>query len=56
MSITDANKFIADIHDRVPVPLDEVDFKPWLTGKAFKTVSEDLLHWRTGKSPPRCGR
>ena len=32
--VTDANALTRPIHDRMPVLLDEADFKPWLSGAA----------------------
>jgi putative SOS response-associated peptidase YedK len=34
MIITEPNKFVAEIHDRMPVLLSEKNFEPWLSGKA----------------------
>ncbi len=34
MIITEPNKFVAEVHDRMPVLLAEKDFKPWLDGSA----------------------
>ena len=34
MIITEPNKFVAEVHDRMPVLLAEEDFEPWLNGKA----------------------
>jgi putative SOS response-associated peptidase YedK len=34
MIITDANDFVRDVHDRMPVLLAEKDFEPWLSGAA----------------------
>ena len=32
MIVTDANKFVADIHDRMPVILESRDFEQWERG------------------------
>jgi putative SOS response-associated peptidase YedK len=34
MIITEPNKFVAEVHDRMPVLLAEKDYEPWLSGKA----------------------
>jgi putative SOS response-associated peptidase YedK len=34
MIITEPNKFVAEVHDRMPVLLAERDFEPWLSGRA----------------------
>jgi putative SOS response-associated peptidase YedK len=34
MIITNANKFVGEVHDRMPVMLEPKDFEPWLSGKA----------------------
>ena len=31
MIITEPNKFVAEVHDRMPVLLEEKDYEPWLT-------------------------
>ena len=54
MIITEPNKFVADIHDRMPVLFDEKDYEPWLSGKAglelLKPAPEDLLQrWPVSK-------
>jgi putative SOS response-associated peptidase YedK len=33
MIITEPNEFVAEVHDRMPVLLGEMDFEPWLSGK-----------------------
>jgi putative SOS response-associated peptidase YedK len=47
MIITESNKFVAEVHDRMPVLLAERDFEPWLSGSAglelLKPASNDLL-------------
>jgi putative SOS response-associated peptidase YedK len=47
MIITEPNKFVAEIHDRMPVLLAEADFASWLDGSAgpelLKPAAEDLL-------------
>jgi len=54
MIITEPNKFVADIHDRMPVLLTEKQFEPWLSGKAgveiLKPASDNLLQkWPVSK-------
>ena len=34
MIITAPNRFVAEVHDRMPVLLAETDFEPWLDGSA----------------------
>lgn len=34
MLITEPNQFVSEVHDRMPVILEERDFEPWLSGKA----------------------
>lgn len=34
MIVTEPNAFVAEVHDRTPVILDEKDFEPWLSGGA----------------------
>ena len=47
MIITEPNRFVAEVHDRMPVLLAEEDFEPWLSGKAglelLKPAPNDLL-------------
>jgi putative SOS response-associated peptidase YedK len=49
MVITDANKFVSDIHDRMPVILEAVHFEQWMDGDAndaaalMKPADEALL-------------
>jgi putative SOS response-associated peptidase YedK len=33
MIITEPNKFVAEVHDRMPVLLSEEQFDPWLSGE-----------------------
>jgi putative SOS response-associated peptidase YedK len=54
MIITDANDFVAEVHDRMPVILESDQFEPWLTGNAgielLKSASNDLLQrWPVSK-------
>jgi len=54
MIICEPNEFIAEVHDRMPVLLDEKDFEPWLQGKAgldlLKPTPNDLLQkWPVSK-------
>jgi putative SOS response-associated peptidase YedK len=47
MIITEPNRFVAEVHDRMPVLLAEEGFEPWLSGKAglelLKPAPNDLL-------------
>ena len=47
MIITEPNKFVAEVHDRMPVLLAEKDYEPWLSGKAglelLKPAAENAL-------------
>ena len=47
MIITDANEFVAKIHDRMPVLLQPKDFDGWLAGTAgtelLKPAPDDYL-------------
>jgi putative SOS response-associated peptidase YedK len=54
MIITEPNEFVAQVHDRMPVLLDEKDFEPWLSGSAglevLKPAAGDLLQrWPVSK-------
>ena len=54
MIITEPNKFVAEVHDRMPVLLDEKDYEPWLSGKAglelLKPAAENVLQkWPVSK-------
>ena len=54
MVITEPNKFVAEVHDRMPVLLAEKDYEPWLSGKAglelLKPAAESLLQkWSASK-------
>ena len=54
MIITEPNKFVAEVHDRMPVLLDERDYEPWLNGTAgvelLKPAAEDVLQkWPVSK-------
>ena len=54
MLITEPNKFVAEVHDRMPVLLDEKDYEPWLSGKAglelLKPAAENVLQkWPVSK-------
>jgi putative SOS response-associated peptidase YedK len=53
MIITEPNEFVAEVHDRMPVLLDQSDFEPWLRegGKALlKPAPNDLLQkWSVSK-------
>jgi len=48
MVITEPNKFVAEVHDRMPVILEAKDFEQWETGDAKDTAplrpaGEDVL-------------
>jgi putative SOS response-associated peptidase YedK len=47
MIITEPNRFVAEVRDRMPVLLAEEGFEPWLSGKAglelLKPAPNDLL-------------
>ena len=54
MIICEPNKFVAEVHDRMPVLLAERDFEPWLGGAAgldlLKPAPEDMLQrWPVSK-------
>ena len=54
MVITDANKFVAQVHDRMPVILEADQFEPWLSGSAgvelLKPAANDVLRrWPVSK-------
>jgi putative SOS response-associated peptidase YedK len=46
MIITEPNKFVAEVHDRMPALLAEKNYEPWLSGKAgpelLKPAPEDV--------------
>jgi putative SOS response-associated peptidase YedK len=57
MIITESNKFVAEVHDRMPVLLAEKDYEPWLSGKAglelLKPAAENVLQkWPVSKRAP----
>ena len=47
MIITEANQFVGELHDRMPVILEPAQFEPWLTGKIgldiLKPAADDVL-------------
>jgi putative SOS response-associated peptidase YedK len=54
MIITEPNKFVAEVHDRMPVLLAEKDYAPWLSGNAglelLKPAAENVLQkWPVSK-------
>jgi putative SOS response-associated peptidase YedK len=54
MIITEPNKFVAEVHDRMPGLLAEKDYETWLSGKAglelLKPAAENMLHkWPVSK-------
>ena len=38
MIITEPNEFVAEVHDRMPVLLGEMDFEPWLSGNGCRSA------------------
>jgi putative SOS response-associated peptidase YedK len=48
MIITEPNKFVGEVHDRMPVLLTESEFEPWLSGSSgaelLKPASE-VWYW-----------
>ena len=51
---TEPNKFVAEVHDRMPVLLGEKDYEPWLSGKAglelLGPAAENVLQkWTVSK-------
>jgi putative SOS response-associated peptidase YedK len=34
MVVTQANEYVAEVHDRMPIVLEADQFEPWLTGRA----------------------
>ena len=59
MVITEPNKFVAEVHDRMPVILEAKDFEQWETGDAKDTAplrpaGEDVLQrWPVAKRVSR---
>jgi putative SOS response-associated peptidase YedK len=53
MIITEANKFVAKVHDRMPVILEQRDFGTWLAGagnELMKPAANDVLQrWPVSK-------
>jgi putative SOS response-associated peptidase YedK len=56
MVITEPNKFVAELHDRMPVILEAIDFEQWEQGDAkdaaalMKPAAEDVLQrWPVSK-------
>ena len=54
MVITDANEFVAEVHDRMPVILEADQFEPWLSERAgielLKPAANDVLQrWPVSK-------
>jgi putative SOS response-associated peptidase YedK len=54
MIIAEPNKFVAEVHDRMPVLLAEKDCEPWLSGKAglelLKPAAKNVLQkWPVSK-------
>jgi putative SOS response-associated peptidase YedK len=40
MIITEPNKFVAEVHDRMPVLFGEKDYETWLSGKSRARIAE----------------
>jgi putative SOS response-associated peptidase YedK len=58
--VTDANALTRPVHDRMPVLLDEADFKPWLSGAAgvelLKSAVEDRVRmWPVSRRVNKTG-
>src|SRR3954471_24681023 len=54
MMITEANAFVSEVHDRMPVILSEGDFESWLNGQAginlLKPAANNVLQrWPVSK-------
>jgi putative SOS response-associated peptidase YedK len=54
MIITEANAFVSEVHDRMPVILSEGDFQPWLNNQAgidlLKPAPNNVLQrWAVSK-------
>jgi len=54
MVVTQANEFVAEVHDRMPIILEADQFEPWLTGRAglelLKPAANDVLQcWPVSK-------
>jgi putative SOS response-associated peptidase YedK len=54
MIITEPNALVAEMHDRMPVVLEEKDFERWLSGEAgsemLKPAANDILkYWPVSK-------
>ena len=54
MIITEPNAFTAEVHDRMPVILEENDFEPWLSGRGgvemLKPAMNDVVQrWPVSK-------
>jgi putative SOS response-associated peptidase YedK len=54
MVITEANEFVAEVHDRMPIILEADQFEPWLTARAgrelLKPAANDVLQrWPVSK-------
>src|SRR5271167_5082847 len=54
MIITEPNKFVAEVHDRMPVLLTEKHFEPWLSGSGgielLRPAADDVLQrWPVSK-------
>jgi putative SOS response-associated peptidase YedK len=52
--ITDANEFVGEVHDRMPVVLEPDQFEPWLSGRGgvelLKPAANDVLQrWSVSK-------
>jgi putative SOS response-associated peptidase YedK len=54
MVITQANEFVAEVHERMPIILEVYQFEPWLTrragGELLKPAANDVLQrWPVSK-------
>jgi putative SOS response-associated peptidase YedK len=50
MVVTDANEFVAEVHDRMPVILEVHQFEPWLSGRAGVELLKPAANHVCGKS------
>jgi putative SOS response-associated peptidase YedK len=58
MVVTQANEFVAEVHDRMPIILEADQFEPWLSGRAglelLKPSANDVLQcWPVSKHSSR---
>ena len=55
MVITDANEFVAEVHDRMPATLEGDRFEPWLSDRAGVEIlnpaaNDELQRWPVSKT------